>query len=452
MDQQSKILIIDDNQQILDSLKLFLGRQFKHVFTEKNPNNIHKVLYDNDINLILLDMNFSPGKQTGNEGLFWLKEITSQYKNIEIILITAFGDIDLAVKGMKIGAFDFILKPWENQKLLSTIKAALKLQKSKLEINELKIKNEHLVGNKKMEVVELQSEAMLNVLEVVNKVAATDADILILGENGTGKDVIAHLIHEKSQRNDEIMLSVDLTALSENLFESELFGAEKGSYTGANELKTGKFEAVNKGTLFLDEIGNLPLHLQAKILTVIQNKKISRIGSSKEIPVDFRLISATNKNISKMVQEEIFREDLFYRLNTVQIEIPSLRNRKEDIFPLAQNFLSVFSKKYGKGDLKFTSSAIQKLEKYKWPGNVRELKHAIEKVVILTKEKTLKAENFDFYEHNDFNSDDIFNLNEMEKITIQKTITKCKGNMTHAAQLLGISRNTLYAKIEKYGL
>jgi DNA-binding NtrC family response regulator len=455
MNTTSKILIIDDNKQILESLSLFLGRHFKNIYTERNPNNIHNNIYEYDVDIVVLDMNFMPGTQTGNEGLFWLKEITKKYVDVVVILITAYGEMDLAVEGMKLGAFDFILKPWDNKKLLSSIQAACKYANSKNEVKKLKLKNDSLIEESKREecLIQFKSASMQSVAKTIEKVAATDANILLLGENGTGKDVLAHLIHESSNRKNELILTLDLTALSETLFESELFGAEKGSFTGANELKIGKFEAVHGGTLFLDEIGNLPIHLQAKMLTILQNKRVMRLGSSKQIPVDFRLISATNKNLNQLIKNELFREDLLYRLNTVQIEIPPLRNRVEDILPLAQMFLSNYSVKYGKHNLKLTESAIKKLEIYNWPGNIRELKHSIEKAVILAEDNLIKGTDFLFAKNENIEDvSDVFNLSEIEKITIQKAINKSKGNMSHAAQMLGISRNTLYAKVSKYGL
>ncbi|MFC2103883.1 sigma-54-dependent transcriptional regulator [Bacteroidota bacterium] len=451
----SSILIIDDNEQIRESLELLLGRHFSHIESISSPNNLFYTLEKHSFDVILLDMNFSPGKHSGNEGIFWLREILKLDENATIILITAFGKVDLAVNGIKEGAFDFTLKPWENQKLLSTIKAGIKLRRSKIEVTELK-NQQQLLNNdidNEFKFLHGSSNAMKEVDELISKIAETDANVLILGENGTGKEVVARELHRKSNRKNEIFMSIDLSALSETLFESELFGYKKGAFTDAKEDRSGKIEASNKGTLFLDEIGNLPLHLQSKLLTVLQSKSISRLGSSEIRKIDFRLICATNKLLPEFIQEGIFREDLFFRINTVQIEVPPLRNRKEDIPPLSEYFLQQYSKKYNKQGINISSSAISKLENYHWPGNVRELKHTIERAIILSSNNKLKLEDFalsDSVQKNLY--DDVLNLTELEKETIKKAIRKSKGNMSKASELLGISRTTLYFKISKYGL
>ena len=451
----SSILIIDDNEQIRESLELFLGRHFSHVQTLSSPNNLVHTLENHSFDVILLDMNFSPGKYSGNEGIFWLREILKKDSDSVIILITAYGKVDLAVNGIKEGAFDFILKPWENAKLLSTIKAGIQLRKSRLELRELK-DQQHLLTTDSEQDFKFKkgtSSAIKDIEVIIDKVAETDANILILGENGTGKEVIAREIHRKSKRNKQIFMSVDLSALTESLFESELFGYKKGAFTDAKEDRAGKIEASNKGTLFLDEIGNLPLHLQSKLLTVLQTKSITRLGSSKSKRIDFRLICATNKPVNKLIHEEVFREDLLFRINTVQIEAPPLRNRKEDILPLSEYFLQVYSKKYNKQGLKITNSAASKLEAYRWPGNVRELKHTIERAVILSNDNKLKPEDFAFFDTlNNSSDNDVLNLTELEQIAIKKAIKKAGGNISKAAEVLGISRTTLYFKLSKYGL
>lgn len=451
---QSNILIIDDNKQIRESLELFLGRHFSSVSSLSSTNNIVSELRQNNYDLILLDMNLSPGKHSGNEGLFWLKEILKLDANIIVILITAFGKVELAVEGIKQGAFDFILKPWDNFKLLSTIKAGIKLRKSRQEVNTLKEQKHFLntIIEQDFNYIKGNSNEIKEIENIINKVAKTDANILILGKNGTGKEVIARDIHRKSDRKNQIFMSIDLSALSESLFESELFGYTKGAFTDAKEDKAGKIEVANKGTLFLDEIGNLPLHLQSKLLTVLQSKTISRLGSSKVQNIDFRLICATNKALNTLIEENQFREDLLFRINTVQIDLPSLKDRKKDISIFCTYFLSIYSKKYNKGNLQISKTAMSKLENYSWPGNIRELKHAIERAVILSNSKSLHSEDFAFSDlHKKNMLLDELNLVELEKHAIKKAIKKSNGNMSKAAEILGTSRTTLYAKISKYG-
>lgn len=450
----ANILIIDDNKQIRESLELFLGRHFSLVSSLSSTNDLFNCLEKQNFDIILLDMNLSPGKHSGNEGLFWLKEILKKDSEAVIILITAYGKVELAVDGIKEGAFDFILKPWDNQKLLATIKAGIKFRKSKLEVNVLKDQKETLNNhlNHSIEYIKGKSESIKEVETIIDKVAETDANILVMGENGTGKEVVAREIHRKSKRSNQIFMSVDLSSLSESLFESELFGHVKGAFTDAKEDRVGKIEMANKGTLFLDEIGNLPLNLQSKLLTVIQTKSITRIGSTKPIKIDFRLICATNKALNTLISENLFREDLLFRINTVQIDVPSLQNRIKDIIPFCEYFINLYAAKYNKGELKLTKSAIGKLEKYSWPGNVRELKHSMERAVILSNKEMLSFDDFAF---TDLQSKTVkneeLNLVELEKQAIQKAIEKSKGNMSKAAEMLGTSRTTLYAKISKYG-
>lgn len=452
---QSNILIIDDNKEIRESLELFLRRHFSNIKSLSSPKTLISTLSQEDFDVILLDMNFLPGKHSGNEGMFWLREILNFDREAIVILITAYGKVNIAVEAIKEGAFNFILKPWDNNKLLSTIKAGIKLRKSQQEVEKLKVQKKALnsIIDQNFSYLKGLSPEIRQVDELIDKVAETDANILILGENGTGKEFVARQIHKKSKRNDQVFMSVDLSALTETLFESELFGYTKGAFTDAKEDKQGKIEAAHGGTLFLDEIGNLPMHLQSKLLTVLQTKSITRIGSNKPIPVDFRLICATNKPLHTLISENQFREDLLFRINTVEIEVPPLRKRKKDITIFSNYFLDIYSKKYGKGKLELSKSANQKLENYSWPGNIRELKHAMERAVILTTKNTLTPDDFAF---TDLSSNtahhDTLNLDELEKLAIQKAIKKSEGNMSKAAYFLGISRTTLYAKISKYGI
>jgi len=452
---ESSILIIDDNEQIRESLELFLGRHFSDVTTLSSPNNLINTLENNSFDVILLDMNFSGGRYSGNEGIFWLNEILTRDKDAVVILITAYGKVELAINAIKEGAFDFILKPWKNEKLLTTIKAGIEHSKSKREVNDLKNKQQILNSDSDREFYFLHGDSpeMKEIEQIIDKVAGTDANILILGENGTGKEIIAREIHRKSNRKNNIFMSVDLSSLSDSLFESELFGYKKGAFTDAKEDRPGKIEVADKGTLFLDEIGNIPLNLQSKLLTTIHTKSITRLGSTQLKRVNFRLICATNKPLQQMAQEGLFREDLLFRINTVAIEIPPLRNRKQDILPFCEYFLNQLKQKYNKPGLQLSKQAIAKLETYAWPGNIRELKHTIERAVILSNDKVLKPEDFALNESIDYNSSkDTLNLEELEKQAIKKAIKKAGGNMSKAADTLGISRTTLYFKISKYGL
>ncbi len=450
---ESSILIVDDNDQIRESLELFLGRHFSEIASLSNPNNLIYTIEKKHVDVILLDMNFSGGRYSGNEGLFWLKEILKRDKNAVVILITAYGKVELAVNGIKEGAFDFVLKPWENEKLLSSIKAGIELRKSRLEISELKDQQKILKADSDKDYFFLKGKSpkMKELEQIIFKVAKTDANILILGENGTGKEIVAREIHRQSKRNGKIFMSIDLSSLSDTLFESELFGYTKGAFTDAKDDRMGKIEAANHGTLFLDEIGNLPLILQSKLLTVLQTKTITRIGSTQSKNIDFRLICATNKPLPNLIHEGLFREDLLFRINTVQIEIPALCDRKEDILPLSEYFLEVYNKKYNKKNL-LTKKAVLKLEKYQWPGNIRELKHTIERAIILSTNDKISAEDFAFMELKEIESDEtILNLLELEQMAIKKAIKKSGGNMSKAAEILGISRTTLYFKLSKYG-
>ena len=449
------ILVIDDNQSILKSLKLFLKYKFSEVLTLSNPNNIHKVLGSNDIDIVLLDMNFTAGINTGNEGLFWLNEIKKESPDTVVILITAYGHTELAVKAIKKGGFDFIEKPWNNQKLLATLQAAFEMRKSKLKVKKLEEKQSIInKSNNDFHFIDGGSEKMQKVLDTVNKVANTDANVLILGENGTGKEIIARRIHQLSEQRNEVFMSVDMAALSETLFESELFGHIKGSFTDAKEDRIGKFEAATGGTLFLDEIGNLSFTMQAKLLTALQNRQIMKVGSNNPIPLNIRLISATNKDINLLIKDNLFREDLLYRINTVQIYIPPLRERKEDILNLTSYFLETYCKHYSKPGIKINNKAIEQILEYTWPGNIRELKHTIEKGVILCNGNTLTADDFFFEKPEAVNDklNKILSLEEGERIIIKNALSRNNWNISETAKELKVGRQTLYRKIEKYDI
>jgi len=452
---KGNILIVDDNKSIISTLEILLGPEFDTVKGITNPNLIPSELSTRHYNLVILDMNFQAGINTGNEGLYWLEQIRKSYPDISIVLITAYSEVELAVKALKQGATDFIPKPWENSKFLATTKAAVQLNFSKQEVDQLKQKEKGLKQelNRDSKFIVGSSPQLVKVMNMVRKVAKTNANILITGENGTGKELIAREIHRLSLRSHEVMVSVDMGAISETLFESELFGHVKGAFTDARENRAGKFETANKGTLFLDEIGNLSFHLQAKLLAAIQNREFMRLGSDKIIPVDIRLVCATNKDLSKMVEEGLFREDLLYRINTIQIEVPALRERGNDIIVLAEFFLKKFASKYEKHGLKINQAAQDKLLKYQWPGNIRELQHTIEKAVILSDSDILKPEDFFLRPVVSGKFDEQhFTIEEMEKRMILAAIDKSAGNMSLAAEQLGITRQTLYNKIKKYGI
>jgi len=450
--QKGSILVIDDNKSILSAIEILLIPEFHEVTLLSNPNQILTELSRKDYNLVILDMNFKAGVNTGNEGIYWLERIKETKPEISVVMITAYGDIDTAVRALKSGASDFVLKPWDNNKLLATLKLAIQLNFSKKEVQKLKERETELKKemNREQRYIIGSSPQLMSVLNLVRKVAKTDANVLITGENGTGKELIAQEIHRLSGRAKEVLVSVDMGSLSETLFESELFGHVKGSFTDAHENRQGKFEFANKGTLFLDEIGNLSFHLQAKLLSVIENRQFSRIGSNQLIPTDIRLICATNKNIENMVHEGLFREDLLYRINTIQVELPPLRDRGNDIFTLAEFFLKKYTNKYNKPNLKINQQAHDKLLRYSWPGNIRELQHTIEKAVILSESNIIKPE--DLYLRTgspvNFNSS-VSTLEEMEKQMIQLALEKNNGNFTAAADQLGITRQTLYNRIKR---
>ena len=448
----AKILVIDDNKSVLSALEILLQFEYRNVQTISNPNQIPSFPNFNSLDIILLDMNFSAGVNTGNEGLYWLREIKKKAPHISVIMMTAYGAINLAVEALKEGASDFILKPWNNERLLATVKSAYELRKTQKEVLQLKEKETNLkqVINQNPNYIIGNSKALNRVLNLVQKVAKTDVNVLVTGENGTGKELIARELHKLSARQNEVFISVDMGSISENLFESELFGHVKGSFTDAKEDRAGKFEAANGGTLFLDEIGNLSLQMQAKLLSAIQNRVIVRVGSNKNIPIDIRLICATNCNLDQMVADGLFREDLLYRINTIRVEVPPLRDRENDILVLADFYLNKFINKYGKQGLRINQQAQEKLLGYSWPGNIRELLHTMERAVILSEGNVLKPEDFLLESKYTVSLENgPSTLEEMEMAMITNALNKHDGNYSAAAEQLGISRQTLYNKLKK---
>tara|TARA_R110002051_G_scaffold143507_5_gene216472 strand:- start:16929 stop:18293 length:1365 start_codon:yes stop_codon:yes gene_type:complete len=450
----AKILVVDDTKSVLSALEILLQFEYKSVQTISNPNLLTSFPNLQEIDIILLDMNFSAGVNTGNEGLYWLREIKKKAPHISVIMMTAYGAVELAVEAIKEGATDFVLKPWNNERLLTTVKSAYELRKSQKEVQHLKQKESNLkqVINQNSNYIIGNSKALNSVLSLVQKVAKTDVNILVTGENGTGKELIARELHKSSVRNNEVFISVDMGSISENLFESELFGHVKGSFTDAKDDRAGKFEAANSGTLFLDEIGNLSLQMQAKLLSVIQNRVVVRVGSNKPIPVDIRLICATNCNLDQMVADGLFREDLLYRINTIQVQVPALRDRDGDVLVLSDFFLKKFANKYGKPSLKINQSAQEKLINYPWPGNIRELLHTMERAVILSEGNVLKPTDFLLDTKTTVTLEGgPKTLEEMELVMITKALHDHDGNYSAAADQLGISRQTLYNKLKKSG-
>lgn len=453
-----KVLIIDDNEEILVALKIFLRKYFQEIYTLNSPSNIHNTVTQNAFDLIMLDMNFKAGDRSGNEGVFWLREILKINPEAIIICITAYGDIQLAVKAMQNGATDFIEKPWNEEHLLASILRAAKLNSTRKQLVKLSEKNKQLArqSSTNIDFVLGSSSKMQQVWQTVSKIAPTDANVLITGENGTGKEICAKNIHTQSTRKDAPFVAVDLGALSSSIFESELFGHVKGAFTNAKNDKTGWFEVANGGTIFLDEVANLSIEQQAKLLTVIQNKEVSKVGSTQVIPLDIRIISATNADLNNQVIEDKFREDLMYRLNTIHIHLPPLKDVKEDITPLVHYYFNKFKIKYNKPRLILSEPILKRLQNYNWPGNIRELKHTVERAVIMNDSEKLMVSDF-YNETPKPGSDELtpssnLNLEENELILIKKAINSAKGNYTKASQLLGISRRTLYNKLEKYDI
>ena len=451
MTKQGTILVVDDNKGILTAVQMLLGTYFEKVITISTPNKIKATLHDENIDVVLLDMNFSAGINTGNEGLFWLSEIKKEDASIQVVLFTAYADIDLAVRGIKEGAADFVVKPWDNAKLLETLKTAYNIRTANRK--GISIATDKLVVSKESGMFWGESNAMQQLRSLIEKVARTDANILVTGENGTGKEMLAREIHLLSNRKKETLVPVDMGAITETLFESELFGHVKGAFTDARADRPGKFEVANKGTLFLDEIGNLSYHMQAKLLTALQRRSIVRVGSNTPIPVNIRLICATNRDLQEMVQKGDFREDLLYRINTIHVEIPPLRERPEDIVPLTEIFLSKYTKIYGKTAMCLSLDAKEKLKAQPWFGNIRELEHTIEKAVIIAERSVLDGNDFDFPRAKKKPvTKEATTLEEMEYNMIKNAMDKYSGNLSLVASQLGISRQTLYNKIKRYEL
>jgi len=452
-----KILVVDDDEDVLQAARLLLKQHTQTVQTESNPDKIPTLMAGENFDVILLDMNFTRDVSSGQEGFHWLGRILNIDPAAVVIMITAYGDVEMAVQAIKQGAADFVMKPWQNEKLLATISAGLKLRQSQTEITALKSREKQLatdIDQKFMNIIG-DSEAMQQIFEDIAKVAQTDANILILGENGTGKELIAREIHRKSLRRDNVFIAVDMGAITETLFESELFGHVKGAFTDAREDRIGRFEMAKDGSLFLDEIGNLQPALQAKLLAVLENRTVIRVGSNKPTPIDIRLICATNMPIYEMVDDNRFRQDLLYRINTVEIKLPNLRERVEDIALLVKHFLKIYRKKYNKHITRIHASTITRLEKYAWPGNVRELQHAVERAVIMCDADILRPKDF-FLSAPRTRKDELildkYNLDEVEKAVIKKALVKHKGNVSHAARELGLTRTSLYRRMQKYDL
>lgn len=453
---QANILIVDDNPGVLSAGKLFLKRHFAEVDTTREPAEIPALLRARRYDVILLDMNFHRAKHTGQEGLEWLQKIRELDPEAVVVLITAYGDVELAVQGIKNGATDFVLKPWDNDKLLATLHSALRLKNSQDKADQLESRQlgRNLAEARDLPALIFKSKAMQQVLDTIQRVAATDANVLLLGENGTGKDLVAQAIHAQSARTQGNFVKVDLGALTESLFESELFGHVKGAFTDARDDRPGRFEAADGGTIFLDEIGNLSLGQQAKLLTVLQNRTIIRVGSNRVRPVNVRVIAATNQNLFEAVKNRTFRQDLLYRINTIEVKLPPLRERPEDIELLAEHFRQEFARKYNRPVRGLGAALLKELYRYPWPGNVRELQHAVERAVIMAQGDTLQPEDFFFREagHDSGGELSTMNLEEVEKQLIAKALSKHYGNITEAAQELGLTRASLYRRLEKYKL
>ncbi|HTK20766.1 MAG TPA: sigma-54 dependent transcriptional regulator [Mucilaginibacter sp.] len=447
--KKATVLVVDDDIDVLTAVKLLLKTETQEVITEKNPENLNWLLQRNQVDLVLLDMNFNSAINTGNEGIYWLRKIKEWKPNVCVIMITAYGDIDLAVRSLKEGANDFIVKPWHNEKLIATIKELLDKQEGNkpAKASVKSAGNTSILGD---------SEVMQDIFYKVNKIAPTDANILILGENGTGKDLMAKAIHERSLRADKPFVKVDVGALTDTLFESELFGHKKGAFTDAREDRSGRFEEAHGGTLFLDEIGNISLQQQAKLLTVLQNRQVTRLGTNKPVDVDIRLICATNVPLYELANENRFRKDLIYRINTVEINVPPLRKRNDDIILIARHFAKMYANKYLKPAMDFDNAALQKLKQYNFPGNVRELQYTIERAVIMADDHLLKSDDLIFSiletpTENEVDADNV-PLSTLEKNAILRVIEKNNGNITRAAKELGLTRTALYRRLSKYDI
>ncbi len=446
MSKKGKLLVVDDNENILSAVKMLTETCFENVITLNSPKSLISTIQNESPDVLLLDMNFHAGINTGNEGLYWLHEVNSKFPKLKVVLFTAYADIDLAVRAMKDGAFDFIVKPWNNEKLIETLLNACKDGKSKRQ------HSQNNTTSQKPQMFWGTSAEMMRIKNIVERVAATDTNILITGENGTGKEVLAREIHSLSTRCKKEMISLDMGAIPETLFESELFGHKKGAFTDAHSDRIGKMEAANESTLFMDEIGNMPLHLQAKLLTALQNRNITRLGTNVPININIRLITATNCNLFEMAEKNKFRQDLLFRINTIHINIPPLRNRKEDIVPLAEMFLKNYSEKYNKENLTISETAKESLINHRWDGNIRELQHTIEKAVIMC-DNIIEPEHLGLYDAvNVSSSKKDVTFENSERSLIVEAMDSCNGNISLVAQKLGISRQTLYNKIKRYGL
>lgn len=448
--KNATILAIDDDTDVLTAVKLLLKTEVKEVQTEKNPDVVKSLLPKKEFDLVLLDMNFTSTINTGNEGIFWLKKIKELSPETAVVMITAYGDIDLAVRSLKEGASDFIIKPWHNERLLATIHETL--QKKSGGTQNVSSSAGSIIGTELLG----ESEAMQEVFKKLEKVAPTDANILILGENGTGKDLIAQAIHQKSLRAKKSFVKADVGSLTESLFESELFGYKKGAFTDAKEDRIGRIESANGGTLFLDEIGNISLHQQAKLLTVLQNRQVTRLGTNEPIPVDIRLTCATNVPLTELANESRFRKDLIYRINTVEITIPPLRKRTDDIPLLARHFIKQYAAKYFKPELQIDTGALNKLKSYHFPGNVRELQYTMERAVIMSEDDHIAEEELIFSPlespmHQQTEDADM-RLSTVERNAIMRVIERHNGNITRAAKELGLTRTALYRRLSKYDI
>jgi DNA-binding NtrC family response regulator len=453
--QPGNILIVDDDPDVLLAAEIVLKKEFAQIRTESDPTQLKALLAQHDFDAVLLDMNFVTGVTSGQEGLDWLKFIKTAAPATAVILMTAYGGLNLAIKAIKEGATDFVVKPWDNARLVATIGAAIRHSQATREVSQLKTRqklvNQYL-GQDFGQIVG-QSEALAEVLASIDKVAATDANVLILGENGSGKELIARALHNQSLRADQPFINVDIGAIAESLFESELFGHTKGAFTDARSDRPGRFEIASGGTLFLDEIGNINMQMQAKLLGVLESRTLTRVGSDKPVKVDVRLICATNMPLHDMVDDYRFRQDLLYRINTVEIRVPSLRERLSDIPMLAEHFIALFSRKYNKAGLRIARDTLRKLQAYPWPGNIREFQHAIERAVIMTGSDELQPEDFVLVNKKAGQRENLnLNLEDMEKDTIQKALLKHQNNLSKAAAELGLGRATLYRKMSKYGL
>jgi two-component system response regulator HydG len=448
--KKATVLIVDDDPDVLTAVKLLLKTETQEIITEKNPENLHSLLQRNQVDLVLLDMNFNSAINTGNEGIYWLRKIKEWKPNVCVIMITAYGDIDLAVRSLKEGANDFVVKPWHNEKLIDTIKDLLDKKEG------VKSGKPSAKGSAGQTAILGESDVMEDIFHKVNKIAPTDANILLLGENGTGKDLMAKAIHERSLRADKPFIKVDVGALTDTLFESELFGHKKGAYTDAREDRMGRFEEAEGGTLFLDEIGNISLQQQAKLLTVLQNRQVTRLGTNKAVDINIRLICATNVPLQELANENRFRKDLIYRINTVEINMPPLRKRNEDIVVLAKHFAKQYASKYLKPTVEFEPAALQKLKTYNYPGNVRELQYTIERAVIMADDHILTADDLIFSiletPSEKMIDEDNIQLSALEKNAILRVIEKHNGNITRAAKELGLTRTALYRRLSKYDI